>query len=214
MEMSDTGEISILFGSDERSVDGIEKLKTLLYGSQGSYNVTADTKSNIDLFTAQNAIFTTGTLSDSLSSYRDNCDFDYGIIPYPKYNEEQETYFTVAGGSVSSSAIPLTAVRDDVIATMFAALSAETWKSVMPQYYDVVLKYKGARDEASIAMIDTILNGRSLGFEFIYDAFNGFVYKTATILSGNTALPTFVAQQQKPVMKHYENVRDLFFPEG
>ena len=213
MEMSDTGEITVLFGSDERSVDGIEKLKTLLYGSQGSYNVTADTKSNIDMFTTQNAIFTTGTLSDSLSSYRDNCDFDYGIIPYPKYNEEQETYFTVAGGSVSSSAIPLTALRDDVVATMFAALSAETWKSVMPQYYDVVLKYKGARDEASIAMIDTILDGRSLGFEFIYDAFSGFVYKTATILSGNVALPTYVAQQQKPVVKHYEKVRDLFFPE-
>lgn len=214
LEMSDTGEISLLFGSDERSVDSIEKLRTLLYGSQGSYNVTVDTRSNIDLFTTQNAIFTTGTLSDSLSSYRDNCDFDYGIIPYPKYNEEQETYFTVAGGSVSSSAIPLTAVRDDVISTMFAALSAETWKSVMPQYYDVVLKYKGARDEASIAMIDTILNGRSVGFEFIYDAFNGFVYQMGSILSDSVALPTYIAQKQKPVVKHFENVRDLFFPEG
>lgn len=213
MEMSDTGEITILFGSDERSVDGIEKLKTLLYGSQGSYNMTADTQSNTDMFVAQTAIFTTGTLSESLSRYRDDCDFDYGIIPYPKYNEEQEAYFTVAGGSVSSSAIPLTATRDEVISVMFTALSAETWKSVLPQYYDVVLKYKGARDEASIAMIDTILDGRSLGFEFIYDAFSGFVYKTATILSGNVTLPTYVAQQKKPVMKHYESVRDMFFPE-
>ncbi len=214
LEMSDTGEISVLFGSDERSVDSVEKLRTLLYGSQGSYNVTTDTRTNIDLFTTQNAIFTTGTLSDSLSSYRDNCDFDYGIIPYPKYNEDQETYFTVAGGSVSSSAIPLTATRDELVATMFAALSAETWKSVMPQYYDVVLKYKGARDEASIAMIDTILDGRSVGFEFIYDAFNGFVYQMGAILSDNVALPTYIAKKERPVVKHFENVRDLFFPEG
>lgn len=214
LEMSDTGEISVLFGSDERSVDSVEKLRTLLYGSQGSYNVTTDTRTNIDLFTTQNAIFTTGTLSDSLSSYRDNCDFDYGIIPYPKYNEDQETYFTVAGGSVSSSAIPLTATRDELVATMFAALSAETWKSVMPQYYDVVLKYKGARDEASIAMIDTILDGRSVGFEFIYDAFNGFVYQMGSILSDNVGLPTYIAQKEKPVVKHFQNVRDLFFPEG
>ena len=103
--------------------------------------------------------------------------------------------------------------RDELVGTMFAALSAETWKTVIPQYYDVVLKYKGARDEASIAMIDTILNGRCLGFDFIYDAFSGFVYKTAGILKGNVALPTVVAQQEKAVMKHYEAVRDLFFPE-
>lgn len=212
MKMSDTGEISVPFGSDERSVDGIEKLKTLLYGSQGSYNVTADTQSNMDMFVAQTAIFTTGVLGDSVSRYRDDCDFDYGIVPYPKFEEAQENYYTVAGGSVSSSAVPLTVTRDELVATMFAALSAETWKTVIPQYYDVVLKYKGARDEASIAMIDTILNGRCLGFDFIYDAFNGFVYKTANILKGNVALPTFVAQQEKAVMAHYEKVRDLFFP--
>lgn len=213
MAMSDTGEISVPFGSDERSVDGIEKLKTLLYGSQGSYNVTADAMGNADMFVEQTAIFTTGVLGDSVNRYRDDCDFDYGIVPYPKFDEEQENYFTVAGGSISSAAVPLTVTRDELVGTMFAALSAETWKTVIPQYYDVVLKYKGARDEASIAMIDTILNGRCLGFDFIYDAFSGFVYKTAGILKGNVALPTVVAQQEKAVMKHYETVRDLFFPE-
>ncbi|MBR4959385.1 MAG: hypothetical protein IKY52_00645 [Clostridia bacterium] len=213
MAMSETGEISVPFGSDERSVDGIDKLKTLLYGSQGSYNVTADAKGNADMFVEQTAIFTTGVLGDSVNRYRDDCDFDYGIVPYPKFDEAQDTYYTVAGGSISSSAVPLTVTRDEFVGTMFAALSAETWKTVIPQYYDVVLKYKGARDEASIAMIDTILNGRCLGFDFIYDAFSGFVYKTANILKGNTALPTFVAQQEKAVMKHYEAVRDLFFPD-
>jgi len=213
MKMSDTGEISVPFGSDERSVNGIDKLKTLLYGSQGSYNVTADTQGNADMFVEQTAIFTTGVLGDSVNRYRDDCDFDYGIVPYPKYDDAQENYYTVAGGSISSSAIPLTVTRDEFVATMFTALSAETWKSAIPQYYDVVLKYKGARDEASIAMIDTILNGRNLSFDFIYDAFSGFVYKTAEILKGNVALPTYVAQKEKAVLTHYEAVRDLFFPE-
>lgn len=211
MELSQTGEITLQFGSNEKSVDAIEKLKTLLYGSQGSYSVTTDTLSHMDMFVSQNAIFVTGTLGESVSRYREDCDFDYGIVPYPKYDAEQEGYYTVAGGSFSSSAIPLTAARDELVGTMFAALSAETWKSVQPQYYDVVLKYKGARDEASIAMIDLVLNGRSFDFSFVYDAFNGFVYKTAEILKGSTALPTYVAQKENTVMTHYEKVRDLFF---
>ncbi len=213
MKLSDTGEITLQFGSDERSVDAIEKLKTLLYGSQGSYAATKDELNHMDMFVSQNAIFVTGTLGESVSRYREDCDFDYGIVPYPKFDEEQDTYYTVAGGSFSSSAIPLTAVRDDVVSTMFAALSAETWKNVIPKYYDVVLKYKGARDEASIAMIDLVLNGRSLDFSFVYDAFSGFVYETGPILKGNTALPTYVAQKENKVLAHYETVRDLFFPE-
>ncbi len=209
IDISDTGEVTITYGSDERSVNGVEKLKTLLYGSAGSY----PGESAGDMFVNQNVIFITGTLNDSLSTYRDNCDFDYGIIPYPKYEEAQDTYYTVAGGSISSSAIPVTVQREDVASVMFTALSAETWKSVIPQYYDVVLKYKGARDQASIEMIDTILNGRNLGYEFFYDAFTGFFYKTATILSGDIGLATYVQQQSKPIAKHYETVSELFFGE-
>ena len=95
-----------------------------------------------------------------------------------------------------------------------AANSAETWKSVLPQYYDVVLKYKGARDETSIGMIDIVLNGRSIDFEFIYDAFTGFIYKMVDILKSDTGLATYTAKNGKIVSKHYEKVLKLFFEEG
>ncbi len=214
MKISDSGEVSVIYGTDERGVNGVEKLKTLLYGSTGSFHVAGSSLNPLDLFTTENAIFVTGVLADSVSTYRDECDFDYGIIPYPKYEEAQENYYTVAGGSVSSSAIPMTVQREELASVMFAALSAETWKTVIPQYYDVVLKYKGARDEASIAMIDTILDGRNLSYEFFYDAFTGFFYKTAEILKGNVALPTYVQKIENTVTTHYETVRDLFFPEN
>ncbi len=213
MNISEEGEVSVLYGKDERSVNGIEKLRTLLYGSIGSHNVPTSSLTPADLFASQNAIFVTGVLSDSVSTYRDGCDFDYGIIPYPKYEEAQENYYTVAGGSISSSAIPMTVQREELAAVMFAALSAETWKTVIPQYYDVVLKYKGARDEASISMIDTILDGRNLSYEFFYDAWEGFFYKSADLLKGNVALPTYVKTYENAVLAHYHTVRDLFFPQ-
>jgi hypothetical protein len=34
------------------------------------------------------------------------------------------------------------------------------------------------------------------------------------ILSDNVGLPTYIAKKEKPVVKHFQNVRDLFFPEG
>ena len=214
LDVAQDGSFNMIFGSDERSVDAIEKLKKLLYGSEGSYYEKANEVGNKDMFAAEQALFITGVLHDSVTSFRDTCDFDYGIIPYPKYEEEQENYYTVAGGSISSCAVPITVTRDELVGTIFAALSAETWKSVLPQYYDVVLKYKGARDETSIGMIDIVLNGRSIDFEFIYDAFTGFIYKMVDILKSDTGLATYTAKNGKIVSKQYEKVLKLFFEEG
>ena len=115
---------------------------------------------------------------------------------------------------MSSSAIPITVSDLDLISSCFTALSAENWKTVIPAYYDVTLKYKGARDEASIAMIDTILAGRNLDFAFMYDAFKGYMYKMKDFVQGNVALPTYVEKTRNGVEKHFEAVQKLFFPEA
>lgn len=209
-EIDDTGKLSIVLGTDERGVDAMDRLRTLLYNTVGSYPKDADYR---QMFSGQHAIFVTGVLNESVSAYRDSCDFDYGIIPYPKYDAAQDGYYTVAGGSVSSSAIPITVSDLDLISACFTALSAENWKNVIPAYYDVTLKYKGARDEASIAMIDTILDGRNLDFAFMYDAFTGYMYKMKDFVQGNVALPTYVEKTRNGVEKHFENVQKLFFPE-
>lgn len=210
-EIDDTGKLSIVLGTDERGVDAMDRLRTLLYKTVGSYPKSADYRT---MFSGQHALFVTGVLDESVGVYRDSCDFDYGIIPYPKYDAAQDDYYTVAGGSVSSSAIPITVSDLDLISSCFTALSAENWKTVIPAYYDVTLKYKGARDEASIAMIDTILAGRNLDFAFMYDAFKGYMYKMKDFVQGNVALPTYVEKTRNGVEKHFEAVQKLFFPEA
>ena len=212
LDVGEDGSVSMVFGTDERSVDAVEKLKTLLYGSRGSYYQSSGEVGNTDMFASGNAMFITGVLHQSATDFRDSCDFDYGIIPYPKYEEAQENYYTVAGGSISSCAVPLTVTRDELVGTIFAALSAESWKTVLPRYYDVVLKYKGARDETSISMIDIVLNGRNIDLEFIYDAFTGYIYKMAEILKSDTGLATYTARNNKVVQKHYDMVTALFYP--
>ncbi len=203
------GTLDMILGKDQRSNDAVEKLKKLLYGIEGSYQGSA-TAAN--LFKTQNAIFTPTTLTAAVGGFREDCDFDYGIIPYPKYEESQEQYLTVAGGGLSCCAIPITAVRDDIVATMFTVLSAESWKNVLPAFINVTVKYKGARDEASIEMIDLMLDGRNINFEFMYDAFTGYVYKVRTMLNSEISLATFAAENDGPVRAHYEKVLELFYP--
>ena len=211
LDVKEDGSFEILLGNSERSVDAFEKLRKLLYQTDGSYYGGPNEAWNGDLFASGNALFITGLLRNSATTYRDTCDFDYGIIPYPKYEESQERYYTVAGGSFASCAVPVTSTRDELTSVLFAALSAETWKNVQPLYYDVVLKFKGARDETSIEMIDIILDGRNIDFAFVYDAFSGFMYKIKDILISNMGVVTYVAKGRRVFASHYENVMKLFF---
>ena len=207
--------VNILLDTVEKNIDAVEKLRTLLYGSKGTYNYTgADAYgSGGDLFVRQQTIFAVSKLGDSASWFRETCEFDYGIIPYPKYTEEQQNYYTVSGGSINASAVPLTAAREELVSTVFASLAAESWKVLIPQYYDVVLKYKGARDETSTQMIDLILDGRNLDFEFIYDGFKGYMYDMSDIFKGGTTVPAYVASTRKAVTTYYEGIRELFYGE-
>lgn len=210
VKITDDGEVEMAYGS-EKSVNMMDKLRVLLFENDGSYPKSVDYDTMERMFSCGQAIFIGDTLGISATSFRETCDFDYGIIPYPKYDEEQKNYYTVPGGSFSVIALPMTAANYDLIHTCVTALSAESWRDVLSAYYDVVLKYKGARDEESIQMLDIILNGRNISFEFVYDAWTGYIYKTGTIVSGKQGLASFTEKNNKAVLKHFEKVRDVFF---
>lgn len=210
VNITEDGTVEMLYGN-EKSINMIDKLRILLFDNDGSYSKSVDYEPMELMFSSGQAIFIGDTLGVSATSFRETCDFDYGIIPYPKYDEEQKNYYTVPGGSFSVIALPMTVVNYDLINTCVTALSAESWKDVLSAYYDVVLKYKGARDEESIEMLDIILNGRNISFEFVYDAWTGYIYKTGTIVGSNQGLASFTAKNNNAVLTHFEKIRDVFF---
>ena len=93
---------------------------------------------------------------------------DYAILPLPKWDEAQKDYYTYVEGSHSIAGV-LTTVQDkDMVGFVMEALNAESWKTVRPTYYDSCLKYKGARDEDSIEMLDILMDGRRFDFGYVY----------------------------------------------
>ena len=84
---------------------------------------------------------------------------DFGIIPYPKYDEIQDGYFSrVEGGR--ASAVPVTATDTEMISVIMEAMSSASYDLVIPAYYEIALKGKVSRDAESEDMLDIIMNGR------------------------------------------------------
>lgn len=193
-------------------IEAIEKLKKLMirestYCWQGN-----GMKDPIDIFMSQQALFCGGIIGEALSVVR-TYENDYGIIPYPTYDEKQQNYYTIMGGGVSTMEV-LRTVRGDedleFIGAVVEAMSSETWRSVIPPYYDVALKFKGARDEQSVKLMDIILDSRAVDVAIAYDGWLGLTYKLKDFIHTNKNWTSAYKGMERSVTKHYKDVAKLF----
>ncbi|MBQ8759574.1 MAG: carbohydrate ABC transporter substrate-binding protein [Clostridia bacterium] len=88
------------------------------------------------------------------SSYR-NMEDDFGILPYPKYDESDD-YGTAINGWAPLMIIPITVSDTERTGAITEALAAYGSQYVLPAFYDVSLKTKYSRDDESKYMMDII----------------------------------------------------------
>lgn len=93
-------------------------------------------------------------------------DDEFGIVPVPKFDTEQEWISSNYGCTLS--AIPVNTPDVDRSAIILEALNAESYRSVTPVYYESVLKGKLARDNDSEEMLDMIFGNLQFDFGFIH----------------------------------------------
>lgn len=121
-----------------------------------------------DIFTNSQALFCLGGVYYA-SLLRDMKD-DFGIIPYPKYDETQTEYISSASSNfLNVCAVPVT--NDDLENTgafmeYYAYLG---YTDIRPQFYDVLLQGKVARDDESVKMLDTLFGTVTYDLGGIFD---------------------------------------------
>lgn len=196
-----------------------EKLEVLFFESPGSY-VDFKYKGRWgysaglgeDMFKAGKALFANSSIGSSVSMFRDY-EHDYGIIPYPKFDENQKNYMTMSDGSHAVLGVPLNAENLDMIGAVTETLCAETWKTVIPVYYDIALKVKGARDEQSIEMLDMITQSRVFDFGYIYDNWQGMSFCIEFVMSQGKNFESYYAANEERALKHYNDIVEIFIKE-
>ncbi|MCL2517781.1 MAG: hypothetical protein FWF15_04380 [Oscillospiraceae bacterium] len=86
-------------------------------------------------------------------------DVDFGILPFPKWDESQEKYMNNAHRASPQFAIPATAPKLERTGIIFEAMSAEGYRMVIPEYYEIALKVRDTRDNESEKSIDLLYEG-------------------------------------------------------
>lgn len=92
----------------------------------------------------------------------------YGIAPIPKFNEEQENYYTYVQDQVScfglSAGVAGGDTRREMLAAVLESLAYNSYVMVRPAYYDISLSSRYMQDPESKVILDLMFD--SLSFDF------------------------------------------------
>lgn len=167
---NEEGELAFSIGSP-RSVDVFDKLIALCYSDKMLSTHTTG-NANYDavaaVFNAGRVMMVTFALVD-INGMRD-AEQEFGILPYPLFDETQKEYNNlISTGLVSSVSVPITCPNTDVTGAALEAMAALSTETLTPAYYDNALKTRYVRDEESGDMLDIIFATRVYDLGFISD---------------------------------------------
>ncbi|MBP3919922.1 MAG: hypothetical protein J6I50_12255 [Clostridia bacterium] len=169
-KLNDAGEPELCINT-EKMTSIVDKMYHMI--CDYPYSIV-DNDTGSQAFIDGRSLFLTENLGIALKQLREMKD-DYGIIPLPKYDKEQDRYYSHASAHANCMSVPIINSDFERVGIILEALAAEGYKIIRPAVYDVALKQKGARDEASAEMIDLICAGRTGDFADLYDEW-GLVY--------------------------------------
>lgn len=125
-------------------------------------------------FVADKFLFREGAMHDA-PTLRD-MDTDFGILPLPKYDDQQTRYYhTNSVYNAAMMCIPTSASDPDTVSFIIEAMAYYSKTMLTPVYYEVVLQGKTFRDNESEEMLDIIFNSKTfdIGAAFNWGGIQG-----------------------------------------
>lgn len=160
-----------------------------------------------EIFSAGNMLFMSQGVGQ-LSLLRD-IEPDYGIIPFPKYDEAQEGYISFITNQIQPTVLPITNTDPERAGAILANLSAESYRLVRDDYFALLLNQKYVRDETSIEMLDLIYNSPArFELEHIYDWAAAQRIIASGFMTPGVNIVTSIAAIESKMLAAMENTLD------
>nr|MBQ4319400.1 hypothetical protein [Clostridia bacterium] len=213
--LNDNYEIDLTIDS-EQNINVLEKIHGLISDTSKVILAVRDIPDNVEgaknsyyysykMFSERRSLISSGALV-SLGELRD-MDDEFGYLPYPKYNEAQEKYYsTTQEWTATMMMVPKTAPDPERTSIILEAMASASSKIVIPAYYDVQLARKYSRDDESEAILDIIFENRVLD---PVQAFNfGKVRNTIPNMMTNTTntVSSTVESMKSVIQADYEKM--------
>lgn len=136
-----------------------------------SMNLYGNYESRSLAFANGRIAFMTGWINDLQRQSIRGMEHNRSVLPYPKLNQDQTKYYTTSSDGLTMISVPRFTIgkRLKTAGAMVVALSAETHRSIVEPYYEMIVKHdNGFVNKAAIEMIDLIMEGRVYDLSLVH----------------------------------------------
>lgn len=137
-------------------------------------------------------------------------DTEFGILPYPMYDSNQDGYRSLMHSTGSVVSIPKSIAGTDqihMVTSMLEAMACYSVSTLTEQYYEINLKSKGAHDAESAEMIDLIIGNRACDLAYYYGWGDVVQELSGALLPGSgTSVASSSASYKRNVEKSIERM--------
>lgn len=210
--IGDDGKIELTFYSERvdtlytKYLDLVRSSNVFNYQTAGGLAATDEER--VSMFNSNKALFYSHTMF-YMDHLRD-IENDFGIIPYPKYDETQESYGNLVSAWHSQFlCVPITAGNVKRSGVILEELAYKGKELLTPAYYDKTLNGQYVRDADSSEMLDIIFAN------LVYDVgiyYNIGTYKdqlTTVVRTGNSLINIYETNRSK-AESQLKSINDAF----
>jgi len=196
----------------EKYADIVTEIVELYNTGIGVFSNAVGSQDYYTLFNNGQALLVCANLAN-MPLTADVIEFDMGVLPYPKWDEDQKEYLTMVGGHADAMGVSIIENEEEtaIIGLITEAMCAESYKQIYPVYYDKMLKNRYADMPDDAEMIDIVVDGRVFDIGFIYDNWKGAGFWMQTLVqTNNTNFASYYASNWGAVENYYKQVLALF----
>ena len=213
LTQKDAEDYPVLVANDNaRFIDVVTYLTDKVASNNGVY-LGADNDIRV-LFGNGQSLFWAEVLEHA-HTMRSEYDLNFGIIPMPKYNADQETYHQYTTGYCTTVVcFPTTTKGEDLDMSTFMveAMAIQSVETIVPAYYEICLKGRYVDDAESAAMLDIITTNVSSDYAEIL-GWGGFKTAIQDAISAGSPIASVISRNapmtKKAIEKALAQFKDL-----
>ena len=123
-----------------------------------------------EMLVADRALFLPSYLYETEQDLLRNMESDFGIVPNPKLDENQQDFKTQIGTSSNSNFLLTVCPDPELSCRVLEVLAFHSMQDLVPAYYTVALENKYTRDSDVPEILALIRQGMNMSFDFAYSA--------------------------------------------
>ncbi|MBO4791403.1 MAG: hypothetical protein J5592_03875 [Clostridia bacterium] len=195
----------------DKFISVVEKVHQLISKNPNTWSVgdtsavdTAFTPNKMNLFAELRGLMVGATVYQIESVLTPSgFEGDYGIVPQPKYNKDQENYRTYVQDQMTVMAVVSTIPDDrlEMVGATMEGIAYESQETVFPAYYETSLSYRFLKNPESKYMIDLIYSNISLETAILYSPIFGMITTLRTMLRSDAQNPSTTLTIQSTIWK-------------